>query len=192
MTTPLIEPSRRAVLAAALATLAIHTPRAAGLQVPTPDPGAPGDFDFLNGAWTIAHRRRKADGQWDEFHGEATCWSLLRGTASIEELRIPARDFSGLGIRLLDPKTQRWNDYWVNGKARALDGGPGLVGGFVKGVGTFTAEETEGGTRTLYRGVWDQITPRSHRWRQGASTDGGRTWDDSWFMTWTRTNTPAG
>lgn len=188
----IVSPGRRALLTTALAIVASRRGFASIRQVPAPDPGTPGEFDFLSGTWAIAHRRRKADGQWDEFDGEATCWSILGGTASIEELRIPARDFSGMGIRLLDPKTRRWNDYWVNGKDRALDGGPGLTGGFVKGVGTFTAEETEGGTTTIYRGVWDQITPMSHRWRQGASTDGGKTWDDSWFMTWRRTGAAKG
>lgn len=192
MIPPLVSPSRRALLTGPLAIIASRRGRASSRQVPAPDPGRPGDFDFLSGAWTIAHRRRKVDGHWDEFDGDATCWSILGGTASIEELRIPARDFSGLGIRLLDAKTRRWNDYWVNGKERVLDGGPGLTGGFVNGVGTFTAEDTANGTTTIYRGIWDQITPTSHRWRQGASTDGGKTWDDSWFMTWRRVTTATG
>lgn len=190
MTSPLTAPTRRAILTAALVAAMGRATHAAPRQSPTPEPGKAGEFDFLSGAWTIRHRRRKPDGQWDEFAGEATCWSLLGGTASVEELRIPARDFSGMGLRLLDAKTLRWNDFWVNGKERVLDGGPGLVGGFVNGVGTFTAEETEGGKRTIYRGVWDRITPTAHRWRQGASTDGGVTWDDSWFMDWTRVQKP--
>ena len=148
--------------------------------------GKPGDFNFLAGAWTIRHRRPKADKTWDDFEGEATCWTILGGTGSIEELRIPARDFSGLGVRLLDSKTQLWNDYWVNGKDRAMGGEPGLTGAFVNGVGTFTTSETDDGRPITVRGVWDRITPTSHRWRQGVSRDGGTTWDENWFMDWTR------
>lgn len=150
--------------------------------------GAVGDFDFLAGRWAIRHRKRKAggvDAPWEEFEGEATCWTVLAGAGSIEELRIPARDFSGLGIRLLDPTTKLWADYWVGGKERVI-GEPGLIGGFVDGVGTFAADDASGATPMKYRGVWDRITPRSHRWRSGTSSDGGKTWDDTWFMEWSR------
>jgi len=171
----------------ALAALLAATPSAPHALAPmVPAAGHPGDFDFLTGSWRIRHRRPKTDGSWDEFDGEATCWSVLGGAGHVEELRIPARDFSGLGIRLLDPGTSRWNDVWINGKARVLEGGPGLTGVFEDGVGTFTATETAGGVTTIVRGVWDRITPTSHRWRQGASKDGGRTWTEDWFMDWTR------
>lgn len=104
----------------ALAALLAATPSAPHALAPmVPAAGHPGDFDFLTGSWRIRHRRPKTDGSWDEFDGEATCWSVLGGAGHVEELRIPARDFSGLGIRLLDPGTSRWNDVWINGKARA-------------------------------------------------------------------------
>lgn len=146
--------------------------------------GKAGDFDFLSGNWTIQHRRLKGK-EWDHFEGEATCWSVLAGAGHIEELRIPARNFSGLGIRLLDPKTLRWNDHWVNGEAREV-GEAGLTGVFIDGVGTFTAEDTYEGKPIVVRGVWDRITPRSCRWHQAASRDGGKTWEQNWFMDWTR------
>ena len=58
--------------------------------------GKPSDFDFLSGSWKIRNRQLK-DGAWDEFEGEATVHGLLAGVASVEELRIPARNFSGMG-----------------------------------------------------------------------------------------------
>jgi hypothetical protein len=120
MPTPRTLP-RRDLLA--LAALLAATPGAIHARAATaPAIGRPGDFDFLTGTWRIHHRRPKADGSWDEFDGEATCWSVLGGSGHIEELRIPARDFSGLGIRLLDPTNSRWNDVWVNGKARVRAG----------------------------------------------------------------------
>jgi hypothetical protein len=180
-------PRRRALLVTAAALVLGRTAvGATRLATAQSGQGKPGDFDFLAGSWRIRHRRRKADTTWDEFDGEATCWTILAGTGSIEELRIPARDFSGMGIRLLDPKTNTWNDYWVNGKDRALGGEPGLTGAFVNGVGTFTASDTDDGKPIVVRGVWDRIAPTSHRWRQSVSRDGGTTWDDNWFMDWTR------
>ena len=148
-------------------------------------PGRPGDFDWLAGEWKIRHRRLKAPGEWDEFEGEATCWTILGGVGSVEELRIPARDFSGLGLRLLDLETRVWSDYWVNARSGVL-GAAGLTGSFENGDGVFLAEEVDGDTPILVRGLWDAITATSHRWTQGVSRDGGKTWDDNWLMQWTR------
>ncbi len=153
-----------------------------------PPPGTPGDFDFLNGEWRIQHRRLKTPGKddWDEFEGEATCWSLLGGIGSVEELRIPARDFSGMGLRLLDRESRVWSDYWVNAKSGAL-GAAGMTGGFTDGEGIFESEETDEAGSLIARGVWDRIVPgKSHRWYQATSRDGGRRWDYSWYMDWTR------
>lgn len=150
-----------------------------------PQPGMPGDFDFLAGSWRIAHRRLLPSGQWDEFPGEATCWSILGGAGSVEELRIPARDFSGMGLRLLDLENKVWVDHWVNAKGGVLSL-PGTTGRFEGGAGVFISEDKDGETSVLYRGLWDQITPSSCRWSQASSRDGGHTWIDNWVMAWTR------
>ena len=189
MSLELTDPHRRALLLAAAAAVScefVTPPRAAG-QAP-PGNGAVGDFNFLAGSWKIRHRRLKTGGTapvWDEFDGEATCVTVLGGAGSIEELRIPARDFSGLGIRLLDPATRLWADYWVNGKERVI-GAPGLTGSFHEGAGIFVAEDVEGTTPIKARAVWDRITPTSCRWHQSTSRDGGKTWEENWNMIWTR------
>lgn len=192
MTDETLTDLQRRLLLQAAASLAL-VPAAAGATTvakataaaaaPSP-PGKPGDFDFLAGEWTIRHRRRK-EGDWDEFDGEATCWTLLGGVGSVEELRIPARGFSGMGLRLLDVGTQQWSDFWVNAKSGVLTT-PGMTGYFRDGVGTFTAEDSDDGQPILVRGVWDRITPRSCRWHQAVSRDGGRSWQENWFMDWSR------
>ncbi|MCA3254623.1 MAG: hypothetical protein INF91_03280 [Alphaproteobacteria bacterium] len=159
-------------------------PAAADPTAQAVPPGRPGDFDFLTGEWRIANRMLDK-GTWIEFPGEATVVSILGGIASIEELRIPARNFSGMGLRLLDMERKVWSDFWVNAKSGALST-PGQEGGFADGVGTFVSTSEEDGRTLLWRGVWDRITPTSCRWRQGGSRDGGQTWEDSWFMDWTR------
>ena len=159
---------------------------AGGSKLASPPPGRPGDFDFLAGSWKISHRRLKEPGaDWDVFEGEATCWTILGGIGSIEELRIPARNFSGLGLRLLDVERHLWSDFWVNARSGVLTT-PGVTGGFHEGVGTFTSEEMEGDQRILARGVWDRITPTSCRWHQSTSRDGGVSFTPNWFMDWVR------
>lgn len=176
--------------AAAIGPLAHAAETASGRPSAKPaktPPGKPGDFDFLTGEWKIHHRQRKADQSWDEFDGEATCWSILGGVAHVEELRIPAREFSGMGLRLLDAESRIWSDYWVNAKSGAL-GAAGLTGGFVDGEGIFETRDAEDGKPVVYRGVWDKIVPgKSHRWYQAASRDDGKSWDISWTMDWRRT-----
>jgi len=152
-----------------------------------PTPGRPGDFDFLAGEWRIEHFRRPAPGAtaWDCFSGEATCWTILGGVGSVEELRIPSRGFSGMGLRLLDLEKRAWSDFWVNAKSGVL-APPGQAGSFEDGVGIFTSEYEDKGVKMLSAGLWDQITPRSCRWRQVVSADGGRTWVHDWVMHWRR------
>jgi hypothetical protein len=165
----------------------LQTTVAAAAATAKPPPGKPGDFDFLAGQWKIKHRRLKtADpNSWDEFEGEASCWTVLGGVGSIEELRIPARGFAGIGIRLLDVKAKVWSDFWVNDKVGVLTT-PGMTGAFEGGVGTFTADDEDDGQPIQVRGVWDRITPSSCRWHQAISRDGGHSWQANWFMDWQR------
>lgn len=145
----------------------------------------PGDFNFLTGEWRIEHRRLRAPGDWDLFEGEATCWSILGGVGSVEELRIPARDFAGMGLRLLDLNTHVWSDFWVNARNGVLTL-PAQTGGFDNGVGTFGADGMDGDQPIKVRGIWDNITASTCRWRQAVSRDGGATWDTNWVMDWRR------
>lgn len=145
--------------------------------------GKPGDFAFLTGNWHIRHRRF-VDGQWDHFDGEASVHEILGGIASVEELRIPARGFTGMGLRLLDLERRLWADYWLNASNGAL--GAPVWGGFTDGVGSWDSIEQEGGVPVIVRGVWDQITPDSCRWHQALSRDEGKTWEENWVMHWRR------
>lgn len=185
--------SRRTLLKTAAVGLAVCVTGTGAALAATADAaaeaphGKPGDFDFLAGEWKILHRRLKAMGtdDWDEFEGEATCWTILGGVGSVEELRIPARNFSGMGLRLLDVEKRLWSDFWVNAKSGVLTT-PGTTGVFVDGAGTFIADDVDGDKPIKVRGVWDRITPKSCRWHQALSYDDGKTWQGQWFMDWTR------
>jgi len=167
---------------AAAGASAMNEARAAA--TPPAPTGKPGDFDFLSGEWKIKNRQFK-NGNWDSFDGEATVYGILKGVGSVEELRIPARNFSGMGLRLLDVERKLWADYWVNAKGGVLSPPPSW-GSFVGGVGLWDENDKDGETPIIVRGAWDQITPRSCRWYQASSRDGGKTWQESWVMHWTR------
>lgn len=149
-----------------------------------PTPGAPGDFAFLTGEWRIANRSI-VDGAWLEYPGEATVHAILNGVGSVEELRIPARNFAGMGLRLLDVTARVWTDFWVNARSGVLTT-PGQTGSFENGAGIFQSTYDDNGKSMMSVGVWDQITPTSCRWRQATSADQGQTWEHNWIMHWTR------
>lgn len=186
MTTNRTEMQRRKLLqvAACLAATARLGMKGAGAATPPPQAsGKGGDFDFLSGHWQITHRQLK-DKAWDQFEGEATVYGILGGIASVEELRIPSRNFSGMGLRLLDVERKLWADHWVNRKSGILN--PPSWGSFAHGVGTWDANDVDGATPVIVRGVWDQITPGSCRWYQAQSRDNGQTWEENWTMHWRR------
>ncbi|MBL8843806.1 MAG: hypothetical protein JNL90_19950 [Planctomycetes bacterium] len=162
----------------------LPAPRARRDATPPKPTGKPGDFDFLAGEWTIENRQRKGD-EWDEFDGEATVHRLLDGLVSVEELRIPERKFSGMGLRILERSKRLWADYWMNSRDGVLAAAPAW-GSFVDGVGLWDGDDVEEGKPIIVRGAWDEITKRSCRWYQAVSRDDGKTWDQSWIMEWTR------
>lgn len=175
------------ILAGAMPQLASRGGHRRATTLPPVPEGHPGEFNFLAGEWRIAHRMRKAPDSdtWIEFAGEATCWTIQNGAGSVEDLRVPARNFRGMGLRLLDLGAKVWSDFWVNAASGVLTT-PGTTGGFAGGAGTFISEDDDNGTITWNRGIWDQVTPRSHRWLQSVSHDRGQTWTDTWIMHWTR------
>jgi hypothetical protein len=169
--------------ALALAALAGAAVQAADRPMPSTALPGGGDFAFLAGEWRIANRRKR-DGKWDEFPGEATVHALLGGLASIEELRIPARDFFGMGVRVYHLKEKHWADHWTSAGNMVVN--DPLFGTFVNGDGVFVNEEKDGDVTVTYRSLWNRITPTGCRWTQATSRDGGATWDYDWMMDWTR------
>lgn len=172
-------------LAAGLAAAGVALPARARADAAKPKPtGKLGDFDFLSGDWKIENRYLR-DGKWDEFPGEAHVHGLLDGLVSVEELRIPARNFHGMGLRILDLEQKLWADYWVAAESGVL-APPPVWGSFVDGVGVWDEDSVDGEQSVIMRGVWDEITKSSCRWYSAVSHDDGKTWEDIWVMKWKR------
>jgi hypothetical protein len=63
---------------------------------------------------------------------------------------------------------------------------PPTVGRFKDGRGEFYDQETFNGRAILVRFVISDITPRSCRFEQSFSDDGGKTWEVNWIAVATR------
>ncbi len=149
------------------------------------------DFDFLIGKWRVHHRRLKerlaGSDDWQEFEGTSELWKILGGAGTIDDnvIELPDGTYRAATVRALDPRTQKWSIWWVDGRTPGpLD--PPMVGGFADGVGSFFADETFNGKPIRVRFLWSDITANTCRWEQSFSPDGGETWEVNWVMNFTR------
>lgn len=151
---------------------------------------APEEWNFLAGRWQVRHRRRprlsRAD-RWDEFDGTFHNWPVLGGFGNVGDnlMRMPGGDLRGMGIRAWDPARGEWSSWWLDGRMPDRIGAP-LRGGFRNGEGVLTGEEIVDGRAIRSRVIWSRITPRSARWEQATSSDGGTSWDTDWISDFTR------
>jgi len=164
-------------------------------STPTPLPklvDAQKDWDFLVGSWTVRHRRLGqrlvGSNQWDEFGGTLVNWPVLGGNGNVGDniMDFPAETVRGVGIRAYDPATRQWLSWWLDGRDPSVIAPP-LRGGFANGIGAFVGDDTLNGRPIKTRVQWSRITPRSARWEQASSADGGATWETNWTSDFVRT-----
>jgi hypothetical protein len=150
--------------------------------------GKPHDFCFLDGEWTVTHRRLRERllgcTEWETFTAGCRHESWCGGVVSVDEFDFPTTQSKGCSIRNLDVAAQRWTIHWTTSRIGALL--PPVRGGFDGDRGEFYGPDTEGGTHVLARYVWSGRTSGVPRWEQAYSTDGGRTWETNWIMEFTR------
>lgn len=149
------------------------------------------DFDFLAGRWTVAHRRLRqrlvGDACWEEFGGVSENRLVVGGLANVDDnvLELPAGTYRAATLRVFDPATGLWSIWWVDGRTARLE--PPVRGRFEGAVGTFHGEDLlDDGRPVRVRFTWSGITPRSARWDQAFSADGGATWEHNWTMRFER------
>lgn len=144
------------------------------------------DFDFLVGEWRVHSRRLKerlaGSDEWIEFDGAITSRKLMEGYANVDDtvFNMPEGVYRGVAPRAYDPRTGQWAIWWIDGRNPFGDLDPPVKGRFVKGVGTFYADDTLRGQPIKVRFTWSHITPTSARWEQAFSADGGKTWETNW------------
>ena len=148
------------------------------------------DFDWALGAWRTHVRRVKSplsgETEWLEYEGTTVVHRLLDGRSNVAELRVqgPAGAIAGVSLRLYHPARREWSIHY----ASVADGqmSPPLIGGFKNGRGEFFGHDTFLGRKIRVRFVMTDITPRSARFEQAFSDDGGKTWEVNWIATDTR------
>jgi hypothetical protein len=142
------------------------------------------DFDFLVGDWQAVNRRlkvrHKGGNDWDEFPGFSTMRTILGGLGNVDEVAFPTKGWSGATFRLFNVATRQWSIWWVNNREGVML--PPVVGSFSNGIGEFHGEDLDDGVPVRVRFIWSRITPRSARWEQAFSWDGGKTWETNWTM----------
>ena len=145
-------------------------------------------FDFEFGDWRVHHRIKRPTGEWYEFEGTCSTRGLMGGASNVEEHTFtrPTGTAYGVALRTYDAEKKHWSIWWVDSRYMSLMGDP-AVGNFENGVGNFYSDYTDPqGKVTRGRLTWSSITSTSARWEQASSTDGGKTWEPNWVMTFER------
>lgn len=151
------------------------------------------DFDFLLGKWTVKNRKLKSrlsnNNEWEEFDAVLETSKILIGIGNKEKYTATIKDkpFEAIAIRLFNPKTKLWTDYWADSNDGTLDEHP-VVGSFTDNVGSFFTKDTFKDKEILVVYQWDHTDPEHPIWRQAYSADNGRTWEWNWFMTLSKFN----
>ena len=191
---------KRACGVLALVAIAFTTAPAAparpGAAAPPPAtaaaPDEASDFAFLTGTWKI--RNRVLDGwlkgstTWYEYDATAIERPIWGGHGNVEEWDgvSPRRHIQGLAVRLYDPAARHWSIWWAD-RSLGTVLSPPVVGGFKNGRGEFFSDSTIDGKPVRTRILWIKLTADTLRWEQAYSTDGGKTWETNWIMSFTRT-----
>lgn len=166
-----------------------RAPAAASAPVAQPRDGSH-DFDFEFGVWTtrLARLQKPLTGSttWVRYEGTTTVREVMGGRANLVELDVsgPAGRIEGLSLRLYNPDTRQWSLNFAGIGSGVLT--PPVYGEFRNGRGVFFGQDTLGGRAILVRFVISDITPRSARFEQAFSADGGETWEVNWIAEDTR------
>src|SRR5690606_23780333 len=118
--------------------------------------------------------------EWVEYEGTSIVRPIWDGRGNTVELDVsgPAGRIEGLSLRLYNPQSRQWSLNYASSAGGTL--GVPTVGAFANRRGEFYDHESIDGRMVLVRNVITDETPRSIRFEQAYSTDGGKTWETNW------------
>lgn len=147
-------------------------------------------FAFQTGDWRVRHRKLRARlagcADWAEYDGTCRAWEMLEGAGNVDDhwLDDPGGAYAAATVRRLDPETDLWSIWWLDGRFPGL--GPPVHGGFRDGVGTFLGKDEHEGRPIDVRFIWSRITETGAQWEQAFSADNGASWETNWVMEFAR------
>jgi hypothetical protein len=153
------------------------------------------DFDFSIGTWQthISRRLHPLTGseEWADSVGSSIVRPIWHGRASLGETEAdgPAGHLEALSLRLYNPDSRQWNLYYASSggtTSTPTSLSVPAIGEFNNGRGEFFDTELFHGRNILVRNIWSDISPKSIRFEQAFSQDGGRTWETNWIAVDTR------
>ena len=155
------------------------------------------DFDFLISNWNAYVRvlpdRLVGSTRWIEEKGISNHKKVLDTSANFEEFDAYSDELKkrnkGQTLRMYNPTTHRWTIYLLDLDTGELDTPP-VVGEFNDNRGEFYNQDTYKGRAIFVRYVWLNISPKSCRFEQSWSTDGGNTWEVNFTVDLSRAETP--
>ncbi len=158
---------------------------------PIPNDSQAHDFDFNVGTWRthirLLYQPAHGPAVWSPLTGTVTDRKIWGGRASMEEIeaRGPTGGFEGLTMFLYDPHTRQWTQTYASSGDGVLT--PSMYGQFHNGRGDLVSQQPgDSGAMALYRGVWSNFTPTTHRFVEYVSDDAGKTWHPDFIANLTR------
>jgi hypothetical protein len=149
------------------------------------------DFDWEIGSWTTQLRYLpepfSGSTKWVEYRGTSDVRAVMGGRANLVELSVEGASgkIEGVSLRLYNPKSRQWTLNFANVRNGLLTSP--VTGAFdEKGRGTFYGVDTVNDRTVLVRFVISDVTPKSARFEQALSADGGATWETNWLAIDTR------
>ncbi|MFG0256317.1 MAG: hypothetical protein ACF8GE_00265 [Phycisphaerales bacterium JB043] len=145
-------------------------------------------FDFWVGEWDVLNKSKRGD-QWAQWPSQAIIEGAVGGDAIVEFWNSlePSADIVGFSMRWYDEEAQEWV---------IVLNWPQTSGSFSRMIGKLEGDAIvlyppgfeEEGRQQGARFLFSKITPTSLQWHQEVTGDGGKTWDTTWIMEWTRRN----
>jgi hypothetical protein len=183
------------IFAGLLACALIFAPPALA-QTASATPPADGqhDFDFEIGTWktqmkVLAEPLSESPDEWLAFDGTSTVSKIWGGRANLLELEADGaagHHIEGLSLRVYNPKSRQWALHFANARVGTLT--PPVYGGFTNGRGMFQGQDfLDDGRAVLVRFEILPMAPDVYHFVQSFSADGGKTWEENWVATDTRT-----
>ena len=140
-------------------------------------------FNFWEGSWNASWKEGEKEGK-----GVNELTWIHNGKVlqeNFEVLQGQSKGFVGGSLSVFQPQTNTWRQAWADAQGDYYD----FVGEFEEDKRIFTTQpRTVNGKSIVQRMVFYDIQKDAFTWDWELSQDGGKTWNLSWRINYTRAN----